>query len=83
MVAFGLDWSARSSVTPAAIASRGRTIVGAYLGWGTFPAAVRLVAAHGERLRLIASHVFGLEETEAAVGAMARAESVKSIVSIR
>lgn len=83
VVAFGLDWSARSSVTPAAIASRELTIVGAYLGWGTFPAAVRLVAAHGERLRPIASHVFGLEETEAAVGAMARAESVKSIVSIR
>jgi threonine dehydrogenase-like Zn-dependent dehydrogenase len=82
VVAFGLDWNATATVTPAAITSRELTIVGAYLGWGTLPRAVAMLDRHREQFRPIASHSFGLEDSAAAVSAMARAESLKSVVMI-
>jgi threonine dehydrogenase-like Zn-dependent dehydrogenase len=82
VVAFGLDWNASVTLGPAAIASRELTIIGAYLGWGTLPRAVALLAANPDVFRPIASHTFSLADTAAAVSAMQRAESVKSVVMI-
>lgn len=82
IVAFGLDWNATATVRPAVIASRELTIIGAYLGWGTLPRAVTLLDRHRVKFDPVASHLFSLDETEAAVTAMAKAESLKSVVMI-
>lgn len=82
IVAFGLDWKATATVSPAVIASRELTIVGSYLGWGTLPRAVALLDRHRSKFEPVASHLFGLEETESAVAAMANAASLKSVVMI-
>jgi threonine dehydrogenase-like Zn-dependent dehydrogenase len=82
VVAFGLDWNATATVSPAIIATRELTIVGAYLGWGTLPRAVALLDQHRAKFTPVASHLFSLDDTEAAVSAMANAESLKSVVMI-
>jgi threonine dehydrogenase-like Zn-dependent dehydrogenase len=81
VLVFGLNFEARSSVSPAEIASREIAIEGIYIANGTFPLALSLIAAHRETFRELITHRLPLEGFWDGVEAMRGGSALKVMLA--